>query len=108
MKPKQRTSLPCLLQYALLGIVLAMLTGPALADEFRGVVTGVDYERLIVSIDGRDYRLSGDTKVEHEHDREGDVSSPGLKPNTRVRYRIGPPTSGERPMLIKLIVIDRQ
>ena len=108
MKPKQRTSLPCLLQYALLGILLAMLTGPALADEFRGVVTGTDIERQLVSIDGRDYRISLETEMLHEHKPNALIAPGNLEPGTRVRYRTAPATSGQRPMLAELVVIDRE
>lgn len=97
-----------LLRHGLLALVLAMLTGPALADDFRGVVTGTDVERQLVSIDGRDYRISADTEMAHEHDPDAMVATRSLKPGTRVRYRTAPATSGQRPMLTELVVIDRE
>lgn len=106
MKPNRSAPLNKLVLSSLLGALLAMAAAPAIADGFRGVVTGADVERQLISIDGRDYRISLDTEMTHELKPNALITPGTLQPGTRVRYRTAAATSGERPTLTELVVID--
>lgn len=108
MQPNRYATLRKLLLSSLLGTLLAMAASPVIADGFRGVVTGIDLERQLISIDGRDYRVSLDTEMTHENNPNALIGSRNLQPGTRVRYRTAVATSGELPTLAELVVIDRE